>query len=244
MALEGTLQDMSLSDLIQIFKLGNKTGILMLVANDERGVVYVANGTLVDAGILRGPDRAVIAVHDDAVIHMMQWDDAQFVFRHDPKVTERHQRIKHDGEWLVMEGMRRREDPQKALPYLRLNLETQLQLSPLPSGAESGVSLDVNQWRILSQVASCANLREISEITGLAPAQVLRITAELLAVGLVEVVPPAPPRPKARPAISPIEPRFPNVGVPAFAGGCVDEDARPAVGRGLLDAIMRRIRGL
>lgn len=243
MALEGTLQDMSLPDLFQVFRMGPKTGVLLLVGGPERGVIYVADGRPVDAAVVRGGERTVVCTHDDAVIHMLLWEDASFTFRHDPAIRERAVRIAHDSEWLVMEGMRRRDDPARALPYHRITLETQLQLSPLPSSAESGVSLDVNQWRILSQVSSCPSLRLICEATGIAPEQATRIVAELLAIGLVEIVPPAPqPRPRAEPqrALPERVPALVGMGVPALAG--VDQGG--AVGRSLLDAIMRRIRGL
>lgn len=251
MALEGTLQDMSLSDLFQVFRMGPKTGVLLLIAGPERGVIYVADGRPIDAALVRGAERTVTAAHEEAIIQMLLWEDASFVFRHDPAVATRAVRITHDAEWIVMEGMRRRDDPTRALPYHKLTLDTQLQLSPLPSSAESGVSLDVNQWRILSQVSSCPNLRTICDATGIAPAQAIRIVAELMAIGLVEVVvpPPAPrlrpptPRPDPVTAVSPagrLEPALAGVA----ATGLSNADERPQVGSGLLDAIMRRIRGL
>lgn len=244
MALEGTLQDMSLPDLFQVFRMGPKTGVLLLVGGPEHGVIYVADGRPVDAAVVRGGERTVVSEHDDAVIHMLLWEDASFTFRHDPATRERAVRIVHDAEWLVMEGMRRRDDPARALPCHRITLETQLQLSALPSSAESGVSLDVNQWRILSQVSGCPSLRLICEATGIAPEQATRIIAELIALGLVEIVPSAPAAPSLRSdAQWPAPERAPalvGVGVPALAAA----DQGQAVGRGLLNAIIRRIRGL
>lgn len=248
MALEGTLQDMSLSDLLQIFRLGPKSGILVLNAGDERGVIYVAEGRLVDAALMH-TDRSVSAVQEEAVIRMLLWENAAFIFRHDLAVCQRPSKISHDSEWIVMEGMRRRDDPTRALPYHTLSLDTQLQLSPLPSSAESGVSLDINQWRILSQVSSCPNLHTICEATGITPAQAIRTVAELMAIGLVEVVIPhvPKPRPQQRPAApagmlqaGTLEPGFAGAMATAM-GGAPDP---PQVGRGLIDAIMRRVRGL
>lgn len=252
MALEGTLQDMSLSDLFQVFRMGPKTGVLLLIGSSERGVIYVAEGRLIDAAVVRGADRSVVAVQDEAVLHTLLWEQASFVFRHDEAVTNRRARIVHDAEWLVMESMRRRKDPTRALPYHKLTLETQLQLSPLPSSAESGVSLDVNQWRILSQVASCPNLRTVCAATGIEPEQAIRTVAELLSIGLVEIVPPAPPAPKpqselrypAQAGVAPLrrmEPALAGASLPALNSTV---ERGEAMGRGLLDAIMRRIRGL
>lgn len=242
MALEGTLQDMSLSDLFQVFRMGPKTGVLLLTSGDERGVIYVAEGRLVDAVIVHGIGRTLLAGQDEAVIRMMLWDDASFTFSHSPNVRERPARMAHDSEWLVMEGMRRRDDPARALPYHTITLDTQLRLSPLPSSAESGVSLDVNQWRILSQVSSAPNLRTICDATGIAPDQAIRTVAELLSIGLVEIVPPALPKPRPRPR--PAAAMQAHGAPPVLVGTSADDADAPVVGRGLLDAIMRRVRGL
>lgn len=253
MALEGTLHDMSLSDLIQIFRMGPKTGVLLLINNDERGVIYVAAGRLIDAAIVRGTIRTVVATRDDAVIQMLTWDEASFIFRHDPAVSQRAVRIEHDSEWLVLEGMRRRADPTRALPYHTITLDTRLQLAPLPSSAESGVSLDVVQWRILSQVSSCQDLRAICAVAGIEPAQAIRTVAELLSIGLVEIVPqqtrPAPHYAHDRQIahsdhlLNRLEPALASVGHCAPTGNDTP-DQPTTIGRGLLNAIMRRIRGL
>jgi len=245
MALEGSLQDMSLSDLFQVFRLGPKSGVLLLSHEAERGVIYVDRGVLLDAFVVRGEERSVVATSDEAVLYMLAWDDAQFVFRHDLSVSGRKAQMQHDSEWLVMEGMRRRSDPLRALPYHNLTLDTRLQLSPLPSNTESSVSLDVNQWRILSHAANNQSLRTISELTGIEPEQTLRITAELLSIGLVEAMPTTPARPaapqQAAPRSTPDHERS-GAGPDAPSNGKAKQPAR--VGRPLLNAILRRVSEL
>jgi hypothetical protein len=241
MALEGSLQDMSLVDLIHIFRIGSKTGVLLLVNGGERGVVYVSQGRLVDAVLVRGAERSVLAKDEEAVIQLLQWEAASFVFRHDPSVAARAARIVHDGEWLIMEGMRRRENPLRALPHQQITLDSRLELASLPSSAESGVKLDLDQWRILSQVAISQNVREICEKTDMAPDVAIRTVTELVAIGLVEVTPlPAPPpRPRREPArAAQLQPA--GGGLAAFPA--LADVAAP--GRGLLQAIIRRVRSL
>jgi hypothetical protein len=258
MALEGTLQDMSLSDLFQIFRLGPKSGILLLEKADERGVVYVDRGKLIDSFVVRGQERTVVATGDEAVLHILTWDDANFVFRHDLSVSGRPMRVQHDSEWLVMESMRRRSDPLRALPYQKITLDTVLQLSPLPTNAESSVSLDVDQWRILSHAASSQDLRSICNATGIDQDRALRIVAELLSIGLVEILPqkPKPPAPAPVPqrpqqadtpvpqASSPTPAFNVNVGTANYANKTANGEKQPGVGRSLLNAIMRRISEL
>jgi hypothetical protein len=188
MALEGSLHDLSLIDLIQIFRIGLKTGVLWLIGGAEHGVVYVRAGCLIDALLVRGPERQVIATADDAVIRLLQWEDATFTFQPDSKVNRRPVRMVHDHEWLMLEGSRRRERSLQAPPDQVIALDTCFALSRQPGGADGAFKLDLEQWRILSQIAVSPSAREICARTGVAPDQALARLAQLLAIGLVEVI--------------------------------------------------------
>lgn len=251
MALEGTLRDMSLSDLFQVFRMGPKTGTLRLACADLRAIVYIAAGELIDAAMVRLPDRRVIAAHDEAVIQMLLWDDAMFVFRHDPSVLHRPVRICHDAEHLVLESIKRRDDLRSMLPYHHITPDTCLQLSPLTSGRESSVSLSMQQWRILSQVPHHSSVRAISKATGMPSDQVIRLVLELMAIGMVEIAP--APRPVKQPfhryemAVTETENQAPHLAWAAsmHANGQVGvHERRLPVRRSLIDAVMRRVRGL
>jgi hypothetical protein len=121
-----------------------------------------------------------------------------------------------------------------------------LELAPVPNDAKSGVSLNVNQWRVLSQVANSKDLRDICRATGLGTEAVIRTVAELMSIGLVEVMPLERPRTQpakqvARTTHTP-QPRlaFAGNGIPGDQG----DDEQPSVSHNLLNAIMRRIRSL
>jgi hypothetical protein len=192
MALEGNLRDMALADLLQVFWMGSKTGILLLIAGPERGVIYVRDGRLIDAVLVRGPRRQVAAAAEDAMIHMLQWEDARFTFRPHPTVAGRPVRIVHDREWLLAEGMRRRTSVLHALPLDRITPDTQLRLAALPGRAESGINLNLDQWRILSRLANSRNVRDICEEISLELDRAIHLVAELVVFGLVEIVLPSP----------------------------------------------------
>lgn len=244
MALEGSFEDMSLADLFQIFRMGPKTGVLLLYNRHERGVIYVAQGVLVDAFVVTGAERRVVATRDEAVLYMLDWTSACFIFRHDPAVASRAPRIAHNAEWLVLESTRRRAQPQDAIPYHTLTLDTRLQLAPMPGNAESHVSLDVDQWRILSHAANSATVRDICHDTGMSEAQTIRLVSELLAVGLVDVTtnqiqPPrmlAAPVPQSASTTMRIE--------PVAAEAAAAAPATSPVKRSLLSAILRRVSEL
>src|SRR3954451_9983337 len=108
MALEGSLHDLSLIDLIQLFRSGLKTGALWLIGSAEQGVVYISAGCLIDAELVHGSARQVIATADDAILRLLQWEDARFTFQPDSKVSRRPVRIVHDHEWLLREAGRLR----------------------------------------------------------------------------------------------------------------------------------------
>ncbi len=255
MALEGTLQDMSLSDLIQVFRMGPKSGVLLLREQIQHGIIYVSNGRMIDALILRGSERTIVATADEAVIQMLTWDNARFVFQHNPYVHTRPIRIHRDGEQLILEGMARRADPTRAIPYHSITLDTYLQLSPLPNNSGSGVKLNVHQWRILSQVASQKSLRDVCEATKMERTMAIRTVVELLSLGVIEVV--APPRPQ--------KVRHPEKQAVATTARCdfgsdmqrddasmtngvhgfgTETKAPPVISHTLLNAIKRRIHAL
>lgn len=246
MALEGTFEDMTLVDLFQIFRTGSKSGVLLLVSGAERGVIYVYQGRLIDAVLVLGPDRKVMQVGEEAVLCLLQWEDASFTFRHDLAVTERPVRIQHDSEWLALEGLRRRDRPLRLPAHQQINLETRLSLAALPASAESGVNLNLDQWRILSQIAISQNLHDICSQTGMATDLAIRTVTELVAIGLVDVAPP-PPRPTVAPRpVAPPQPQMAHAmaGMGVLTGAGVTDAGEVAAGRGLLHAIMRKIRGL
>ncbi|GEM_PF-5193745 len=189
MALEGNLQNMALSDLIQVFHTDAKTGILFLKGTHERGVIYVADGRLIDAVVVRGKERTIVATRDEAVLQMLTWEQADFIFRYEPTVRKRPIRIVHSGQCLILEGMRRHADPVRTLSYYNITPETILHLAALPRNVRSGVRLSIDQWRILSWIASGQNVHTICQATGLDVPAVTRLVVELMAIGLVEIAP-------------------------------------------------------
>jgi hypothetical protein len=198
MTLEGSLHDLSLSDLLQLFRIGVKTGVLWLIGSGEQGALYVRAGCLIDAELVRGSARQVIATADDAVIQLLQWQDARFTFQPDTRLNRHPARMIHDHEWLVQEASRLRERALQAAPDQALTPNTCFVLSKSLSGTcfvlskslsgTTGVfKLDIVQWRILGLVALAPNASALSARTGVQPDQVLAVLAQLLALGLVEI---------------------------------------------------------
>ena len=188
MALEGNLRDMALVDLLQMLWMGSKTGLLLLLTGAERGIIFLRDGRIIDAVLLHGSQRQVVAAAEDAVIHMLQWEDFRFAFRPDPTMAERPVRISRDHEWVLTEDLRRRVGSPRALAPGRITPDTRLKLAALPGRAEREVNLSLDQWRILSRLASSRNVRDICEETCLDLDRAIRLIAELVAIGLIEII--------------------------------------------------------
>jgi hypothetical protein len=94
----------------------------------------------------------------------------------------------HNHEWLMQEAGRRREHALQDAPERAITLETCFALSRSPGGSAVALKLDLMQWRILSQVAVSPSAGAICARTGLAPEQTLAGLAQLLEIGLIEVV--------------------------------------------------------
>lgn len=244
MALEGSLEDMSVIDLFQVFRIGPKTGVLRLATTASHAMVYVDQGQPIDASIVQIGDEQPLANGEIAVLELLQWSQATFCFHHDPRVRERPPRIFRDSETLVLESLRRRHELQGHVPQPTITLDTRLTMALLPSNGPSSVSLDLNQWRILSQIALCGTVRNICAQTQSATDEVLRISNELFALGLIEIVretvPTYPPPRKLTPSPLALQPGAGSTGsMPAKTAPSI---ARP--GKTLLNAVMRRVRGL
>ncbi len=109
-------------------------------------------GQLIDAVLVRGSERRVIAHGEEAVLQMLQWQDAVFTFRHTIAVDQRPVRITHGSEWLVLESIRRRSDLFQVQPGEEITAESRIELTAAPLSAAVELGLDADQWRILSHI--------------------------------------------------------------------------------------------
>jgi Domain of unknown function (DUF4388) len=244
MSLKGNLLDMSLVDLIQIFEATEKSGVILLRSSPLRGVIFSRDGRLIDAAIVDGLTHDVVATGEDAVIQLLQWDEAAFVFRPDSSVAQRPVRILRHNDWLVLEGMRRRSNPLAALPHQPITPDTRLAVLALPSDTASSMLLNLNQWRVLSEIGYSRNPRELCESLAMGFADAARIIAELVAIGLVEAI--QMPAPAFKPAPKPAVPyRAQQIKLDDF--DVIPKSAitaAPAPGRKLLDVMFHRIHDL
>lgn len=98
---QGSLSEMSLPEVIQIFGNGRKTGRLSIASDGKRGEVFFNEGMVYDASY-EGLEGA------EAVYAMLSLVDGEFFL--DPSVTREENKIGMSAEGLLLEGMRRLDE--------------------------------------------------------------------------------------------------------------------------------------
>lgn len=98
---QGSLSEMSLPEVIQIFGNGRKTGRLAITSEGKHGEVFFNEGMVYDAAY-EGLEGA------EAVYAMLSLVDGEFFL--DPSVTREENRIGMSAEGLLLEGMRRLDE--------------------------------------------------------------------------------------------------------------------------------------
>jgi hypothetical protein len=96
MALQGSLEDIHLSDLIQLVGVAGKTGRFVLKKDNEIGTVYIVHA---ESGNRKG---------EDAFYYLSTWDRGEFNFEANVKAPE--QTIVKSYSNLLMEAARRMDE--------------------------------------------------------------------------------------------------------------------------------------
>src|SRR5690348_9308618 len=114
MAIVGSLLDISLIDLLQVFSMSAKTGKIILEKGDEYGgMLWMLEGSVANAATIDARTQAPLYVGEEAVIEMLQWDDARFRFVPTVPGESYKVTITRPTEWLILEGLRWRDEQSK-----------------------------------------------------------------------------------------------------------------------------------
>jgi len=179
MALEGTLTDMPLADMLEIFQAHRRSGRLLLSRQDERGLIFFGDGRLIDALLVTDLDGEGVAHAEDAVVRLLNWREAEFVFEHDPTVIARPRRVIHDIDWFLA-AVRKASAPS-------LSLSSRLQPASPPASTAGPLTLSVEEWRLLGALWPQRSLGMACVELELAPHEVLAQAQALVRRGLLRV---------------------------------------------------------
>ena len=240
MSLEGILHDMPFADLLEVFHLDRKSGILQISAPAQRASLYVTMGRVVDAVIVQLPHQQLIVSGDEAVAQIFGWEDAQFVFKPDQSALYRPVTIFRDAEDLVQIGPIR---PRFSNDFSMVSITSPIKVDCMFSHDLTVVEpisehydnkyrrMRLSATRVISSAQACPSSRQRFDLLPCEEGLELAIGAQK-----GEPAPVYAPQPAKQPT-------FPAPAVPAQPAGSAPAGA-PHPSRRLMQAILRRVRSL
>jgi hypothetical protein len=173
MALQGSLSELSLPDVIQMVSVSGKTGVFSVTRHDEVGKIYLRDGQIVDAVVntLRG---------DNAVYEMAIWSEGEFSFN--PGEDCETVTIHLSNANLMMEAARRLDEWRvlsRKIPSL--------DLIPFFTSRDQSdqVTLSPHEWILVTRIDDEHTIEEIGEQLHWSAFDVSKLLFGMITSGLV-----------------------------------------------------------
>ncbi|MEO0271248.1 MAG: DUF4388 domain-containing protein [candidate division WOR-3 bacterium] len=178
MALEGTLEDFELTDILQIIQMGRKDGTLIIEhPSGEKAKIFIENSIVVHAECGGETD-------DLAIAKIFEWDKGKFRFEIGQKTDKKTLNIPIPT--MIMEAARKIDEwnrIKKVIP----SLETVFELEPNPNTDIEVINLNADEWRVLSQIDGKRNIKELANILRMGEIETAKILFGLIGLGLVRI---------------------------------------------------------
>ncbi len=173
MALQGSLSELSLPDVIQMVSVSGKTGVFEVTRSDEVGRIFLKDGQIVDAvvGALRG---------DVAVYEMAIWSEGDFSFKQgvEPEAVT----IQLSNANLMMEAARRLDEWR----VLSRKIPSLDRVPYFTSRDQSDqVTLSPHEWILVTRVDDEHTIEEIAEKLHWSAFDVSKLLFGMITSGLV-----------------------------------------------------------
>ncbi len=180
MPLQGDLSEFSLADIIQLVDLSKQTGAVHIVGEleekDVEGWIYFRNGQAISARLGRLAPL-------EALYSLFTLPAGSFIFEEGVDLPVRE--IHASNEMLIMEGIRR-VDEWNALKGKAPPMDTVLGLVTTTDEYRQEISLEPEEWRVLTLVDGRNTAADIADRSGLGEFRTRQIIVSLLEAGLVE----------------------------------------------------------
>ncbi|NOZ77917.1 MAG: DUF4388 domain-containing protein [Acidobacteria bacterium] len=179
MALQGSLSELSLPDVIQLVAVSGKTGAFHVTRGDTEGEIYLTNGQITDArvGDLRG---------EHAVYEMAIWSEGDFRF--EPGVVSAELTVRKSNANLMMEAARRMDEWRvlsRKIPSLDL-----VPVFPKRDRNQDQVTLSPQEWILVTRIDGRSSIEEIAKELRWAAFDVSKLLFGMVTSGLVELMKP------------------------------------------------------
>jgi hypothetical protein len=180
MALSGDLSEFPLTDIIQLVDLSKQTGAVHLQGRRGQhqfdGWLYFRDGKIIGAKM--GTTAPLEAAYTFFTFNAGP-------FRFYEGMLPETSTITQSNEMIIMEGIMRQDawaKVQEQVPSLSMIPR----LVPNPSSTGSEISLEADEWRVLTMVNGRNTVAHIAQRSGLGEVRTCEIIARLLQNGLVE----------------------------------------------------------
>lgn len=170
---EGSLDQLSLADLLQLFGLNGKSGTLFLSRGVERGTVFLHNGQIDNARLGR-------VEGEKALYRLLLWESG--TFRFSPGEIAAAARITAPTDHLIMEGLRLGDEIAEQagrLPALQARMEMVIPPERLPQG------LRPSTREILAKLESYPRVSDLLDHCSYADLQILQVLRVLREKGVI-----------------------------------------------------------
>ncbi len=176
-SLKGSLEEIPLADLFQLFKMGSYSGILLIREGGRLAVLGLVEGEVVHVFAEGLSGR-------EALYLLFNWKTARFAFYKDLTLPERT--VNMSTEHLVLEASRRGDESlemRNKIPSLR----TLIYRAPRLTDALPSMQLSMAEWRVLSVIGRRNTVGDIIKLSGMSEFNALKMLDSLLNRGLVIV---------------------------------------------------------
>ncbi len=200
MSFQGSLNELPLSDIVQLVAVSGKTGMFSMTRASEKGYVYLQNGQITHAklGQVEG---------EDAIYALALWSQGSFQFS--PGVESEARTISRSNTSLLLEAARR-SDEWKILSK-KIPGTDSVPVLVAREGANGPVTLTPLEWKVVTKTDGNRSIDEIARALRTSAFDVAKtlyglVTAELVEVSRVHVAAraaPQAPAPAPLPAIPP-----------------------------------------
>jgi hypothetical protein len=176
MALQGSLADIALPDVIQLVSVSGKTGVFTLSGDGVDGKIFLKDGQITDGstGRLRG---------EYAVYEMSTWRKGQFIFTAN---VESDQVTVHKSNTSLMMEAARRLDEWRVLQRKIPSLEMIPYFLPREPGHDQ-ITLSPQEWAVVTKIDGQVSIRKLEEATGLPAFDVCKVLYGLVSSGLISM---------------------------------------------------------
>jgi hypothetical protein len=177
MSFQGSLNELPLSDIVQLVAVSGKTGMFSMTRASEKGYVYLQNGQITHAklGEVEG---------EDAVYALALWSQGSFQFS--PGVESEARTISRSNTNLLLEAARR-SDEWKILSK-KIPGTDSVPVLVAREGANGPVTLTPLEWKVATKADGSRSIDEIARALRTSAFDIAKtlyglVTAELVEIG-------------------------------------------------------------